>query len=94
MSLNNRIAIRASDNASGVIVDRQVVSGFRSGAPSEPTKDIVTLEIEKPQKDLINQPVVEVEAEERVNSESCNFQVIVPLFYALSSSRGWSGCRH
>ena len=76
MSLNNRIAIRDSDNACEVVV------GFGSSALSEATKDFVTLEIDKPQKDLMNQSVVEAEAEERVNSESCNLQVMVLLSYA------------
>lgn len=79
MSLNNRIAIRDSDNACEVT---EVVVGFGSSALSEATKDFVTLEIDKPQKDLMNQSVVEAEAEERVNSESCNLQVMVLLSYA------------
>lgn len=70
-SLNNRISTRAAPEARGVVIDLQVVT-IPDRAGSEATIDTIILETVKPQEDLMKQPVVEIEAEERVNSESCD----------------------
>ena len=69
VSLNNRIAIRDSDDARGGFVDCQVVTSFRGSAFLEATKS-VTLVPERPPKFLKKQPVPAVEIEESLNSES------------------------
>ena len=86
MCLNNRILIRDRCEAHGAVVDCEAVARRRDGARPESTTNTLTLEPERPQNDCMNEPVSEAEVEERVNSESCDFHVIVSLSYASSSS--------
>jgi hypothetical protein len=88
VSLNNRIAIRDKNEARGAVIDRQVMTPFKSSArPSAPqgyTTDTLLLEPEKPSslKGRMDQPVPEAEVVDGVNSESCNRRVIVSSSYS------------
>ncbi|KAF8486821.1 hypothetical protein DFH94DRAFT_2814 [Russula ochroleuca] len=64
-SLNNRISIHDTYGTRGNVFDCQVVS-VPSSTCSEATKDTIILETEKPQEDLMKQPVAETEIKERV----------------------------
>jgi hypothetical protein len=58
-----------------------------SSTCSEATKDTIILETEKPQEDLMKQPVAETEIKERVKCELCDRHIIVPLSYASFDCR-------
>jgi hypothetical protein len=69
VSLNNRISIRDASEARGVVIDCQV-EAIPARACSEVTMNTIILEAVKPREDFMNQAVVEIEMDERVNSES------------------------
>jgi hypothetical protein len=65
VSFNNRISIRDTSEARGVVIDCQVET-IPDRARSEATMDTIILEAVKPQEDPMKQPVVQAEVEEGV----------------------------
>jgi hypothetical protein len=78
VSLNNRISIRDTCGARGGVVDCQDVAGpsVSINSRSEFTTELMIAETERPQKDLMGQPVVETEVRE---SKSHDRHVILPI---------------
>jgi hypothetical protein len=90
VSLNNRISIRDMYGAHGGVVDCQDIVGpsISNSSRSESTAETMIAETEKPQKDIMDQPVAETEVRE---SKSYDRHVMVPFSHHSIRSRD---CRH